>query len=216
MEQSMPEPTTSSGQVSSSTPDEDLAIRQRVRDLTSQVLEQGRVDTGAVADIVRAVTGRRAAPPQVSDAEAREVFADAVRELDEALQNSANATHAALQQLAARGKDFTTNDLKEALASLRTLEEDYVAAADCIAEAMSGNLRREMTELAGHAQAVGAEASARAAGIMGKFAGRMGESATSGLQTMRGTSIRMALLASGVLAGVADALRDRAETRKGT
>jgi hypothetical protein len=32
---------------------------------------------------------------------------------------------------------------------------------------------------------------------------------------MRGTSIRMALLASGVLAGVADALRDRAETRKG-
>ena len=211
----MPEPTTPSGQVSSSMPDEDLAIRQRVRDLTSQVLEQGRVDTGAVADIVRAVTGQRAAPPHVSDAEAREVFADAVRELDEALQNSANATHAALQQLAARGKDFTTNDLKEALASLRTLEEDYVAAADCIAEAMSGNLRREMTELAGHAQAVGAEASARAAGIMGEFASRMGESATSGLQTMRGTSIRMALLASGVLAGVADALRDRAETRKG-
>jgi phage-related tail protein len=196
-------------------PDEDLAIRQRVRDLTSQVLEQGRVDTGAVADIVRAVTGQRGAPPHVSDAEAREVFADAVRELDEALLNSANATHAALQQLAARGKDFTTNDLKEALASLRTLEEDYVAAADCIAEAMSGNLRREMTELAGHAQAVGAEASARAAGIMGEFASRMGESATSGLQTMRGTSIRMALLASGVLAGVADALRDRAETRKG-
>jgi phage-related tail protein len=211
----MPEPTTSSGQVSSSMPDEDLAIRQRVRDLTSQVLEQGRVDTGAVSDIVRAVTGQRAAPPQVSDAEAREVFADAVRELDEALLNSANATHAALQQLAARGKDFTTNDLKEALASLRTLEEDYVAAADCIAAAMSGNLRREMTELAGHAQAVGAEASARAAGIMGEFASRMGESATSGLQTMRGTSIRMALLASGVLAGVADALRDRAEARKG-
>ena len=211
----MPEPTTSSGQVSSSLPDEDLAIRQRVRDLTSQVLEQGRVDTGAVADIVRAVTGQRAAPPHMSDAEAREVFADAVRELDEALLNSANATHAALQQLAARGRDFTTNDLKEALASLRTLEEDYVAAADCIAEAMSGNLRREMTELAGHAQAVGAEASARAAGIMGEFAGRMGESATSGLQTMRGTSIRMALLASGVLAGVADALRDRTETRKG-
>jgi formate dehydrogenase maturation protein FdhE len=196
-------------------PDDDLAIRQRVRDLTSQVLEQGRVDTGAIADIVRAVTGQRAAQPQVSDAEAREVFAGAVRELDEALLNSATATHTALQQLAARGKDFTTNDLKEALASLRTLEEDYVAAADCIAEAMSGNLRREMTELAGHAQAVGAEASARAAGIMGEFASRMGESATSGLQTMRGTSIRMALLASGVLAGVADALRDRAETRKG-
>jgi hypothetical protein len=79
---------------------------------------------------------------------------------------------------------------------------------------MSGNLRREMTELAGHAQEVGAEASARVAGVMGAFASRMSESATSGLETMRGTSIRMALLGSGVLAGVADALRDLSEARK--
>ena len=84
-----------------------------------------------------------------------------------------------------------------------------------IAEVMSGNLRREMTELAVHAQQVGAEASARVASVMGEFAGRMGESATSGLETIRGTSIRMALLASGVLAGVADALRDLSDAKKG-
>jgi phage-related tail protein len=149
-----------------------------------------------------------------SEVEAQEAFADAVRDLDAALLRSANATHAALQQLASRGKDFTTNDLKEALASLRRLEEAYVAAANHIAEAMSGNLRREMTELAGHAQEVGAEASARVAGVMGAFASRMSGSATSGLETMRGTSIRMALLGSGVLAGVADALRDLSEARK--
>ena len=65
---------------------------------------------------------------------------------------SASATHDALQQLASRGKDFTDNDLKEALVSLRKLEEDYMAAANCVAEAMSGNLRREMIELSVHAQ----------------------------------------------------------------
>jgi hypothetical protein len=116
-------------------------------------------------------------------------------------------------RIASRGKDFTDNDLKEALVSLRKLEEDYMAAANRVAEAMSGNLRREMIELSVHAQNVGVEASARVATMMGEFASGMG--ATPGLATMRGASARMALLASGVLAGVADALRDQTEAKKG-
>jgi hypothetical protein len=151
----------------------------------------------------------------VGDAEPREPFDDAVRGLDEALLKSASATHDALQQLASRGKDFTDNDLKEVLVRLRKLEEDYAALASLIAEVMTGNLRREMLELAVHARGVGAEASTRIAGRMGEFAGRIGEGATSGLETMRGTGVRMALLASGVLAGVADALRDQTEVKKG-
>jgi hypothetical protein len=61
--------------------------------------------------------------------------------------NSARASHEALQRLAARGKDFTDNDLKEALVHLRQLEQDYAAATSRIVEAMSGNLRREIMEL---------------------------------------------------------------------
>jgi hypothetical protein len=208
----MPEPTPSAGDAAPPLT-EDQAIRQRVRGLTSQVLQQGRVDPEAVRDVVRTVIGRPPSNAAPSDAEARELFADAVRELDEALLKSASAAHGALQQLAARGKDFTDNDLKEALVSLRKLEEDYVAAANRLAEAMGGSLRREMTELAGHAQNVGVEASARFATMMGEFASGMG--ATPGLATMRGASVRMALLASGVMAGVADALRDQTEAKKG-
>ena len=147
--------------------------------------------------------------------EAQELFVDAVQRLDEALLKSASATHDALQQLASRGKDFTDNDLKDALVRLRKLEEDYVAIASLIAEVMTGNLRREMIGLAVHARGVGTDASARIAGMMSQFASRMGEGATSGLETMRGTGIRMTLLASGVLAGVAEALRDRTEVKKG-
>ena len=208
----MPEPTTAAGDAAPSVTEEQ-AIRQRVKGLTSQVLQQGRVDPEAVRDVVRAVIGRTPSDAAASGAGARELFADAVRKLDEALVVSAGATHAALRQLASRGKDFTDNDLKEALASLRRLEEDYVAAANRIAEAMSGNLRREMTELAVHAQNVGVEASARVATIVGELASGM--DAASGLATMRGASVRMALLASGVLAGVADALRGQSEAKQG-
>jgi len=207
----MPE-TTSAGDAARPET-EDQAIRQRVKGLTSQVLQQGRVDPEAVRDVVRAVIGRTPGTAAVSGAEARELFANAVRGLDEALVRSASATHDALQQLALRGKDFTDNDLKEALVSLRKLEEDYTAAANCVAEAMSGNLRREMMELAVHAQNVGVEASARVATMMGEFASGIGT--TPGLAAMRGASVRMALLASGVLAGVADALRNQTEAENG-
>jgi hypothetical protein len=208
----MPEPTTFAADAAPTTV-EDQPIRDRVKELTSQVLQQGRVDPQAVRDVVGAVLGRTPGSTVASGAKAREFFADAVRQLDEALVKSASATHGALQQLASRGQDFTDNDLKEALVSLRKLEEDYVAVANRLGEAMSANLRREMTELAAHAQNLGVEASVRVANIMGEFASSMG--AGSGLATVRGASARMAMAASGVLAGIADALRDQTEAKKG-
>jgi hypothetical protein len=210
MEQCMPEPTTSEAAPAVST--EDQAIRERVKGLTSQALQQGRLDPEAIRDIIRAVLGGTPGNMAVTGAEARELFADVVRKLDEALVKSASATHVALQQLATRGKDFGDNDLKEALVSLRRLEQDYAAAASAVTEAMTGNLRREMAELAVHAQNLGVEASARVASIMSDFASGMG--ATTGMARIRDAGVRMALLASGVLAGVADALRDQSEAKR--
>jgi len=208
----MPEPTTSAADAAR-TMVEDPPIRERVKELTSQVLQQGRVDPEAVRGVVSAVLGQASASTEESGAKAREFFADAVKQLDDALVKSASAAHGALQQLASRGQDFTDNDLKEALVSLRKLEEDYVAVANRLAEAMSANLRHEMTELAAHAQNLGVEASVRVASMMGEFANSMG--ASSGLATVRGASARMAMLASGLFAGIADALREQSEAKKG-
>ena len=208
----MPEPTTSAADAAR-TMVEDPPIRERVKELTSQVLQQGRVDPEAVRGVVSAVLGQASASTEESGAKAREFFADAVKQLDDALVKSASAAHGALQQLASRGQDFTDNDLKEALVSLRKLEEDYVAVANRLAEAMSANLRHEMTELAAHARNLGVEASVRVASMMGEFANSMG--ASSGLATVRGASARMAMLASGLFAGIADALREQSEAKKG-
>jgi hypothetical protein len=212
MEFHMSEPTTSTGDPEPSVT-EDETIRRRVKGLTSQVLQQGRLDPDAVRDVLGTLVGRTPGKTGVGGVDAGEQFADAVRELDDALMKSASATHTALQQLASRGKDFTDNDLKEALVSLRKSEEDYEAAANRITEVMNSNLRREMTELAVHAQNIGVEASARVANVVGEFAS--GIRATPALATVRGAGVRMALFASGVLAGVADALRDQSEAKKG-
>ena len=89
-----------------------------------------------------------------------------------------------------------------------------MAATSRIAQSLSDNRRGELTGLAAHVQEVGADASARVASIVGEVGSRMGETAASGLEAVRGASARLTLLASGMLAGVADALRDQNQAKK--
>src|SRR5262249_39173596 len=180
----------------------------------SQVLQRGRVDPDAVREIVRAVIGGPPGNTAASGADAREIFADAVRELDEALVKSASETHSALQQLASRGKDVSGDDWKESLVGLGRLVQDYAAGANLIGGRMSINLRREMMGVAVSAQNIGVESSARLAGMLGQVA--VGIGATPGPATSRDASARMASVFSGVLAGVADAIRDQSEAKSGT
>jgi hypothetical protein len=200
--------------------EEDQAIRERVRALANQVLRQGQIDPEGVKEVMRSVTG--GGPPAMTptDPNASAIeFADAVRRLDAALGVSAQAAHRALETLVIRGPDVTDNDIKGALASLMQLQEDCLAAVNLVSKRVSGeNLRRELAQLAVHAQNVGVEASARAGTLMNEFATRIAgtyrESAVPSLEAARALSARMALLTSGIIAGVADALSDQSGSKK--
>jgi len=212
------EVTDPSARTSSVSALDEQAIRERVRDLTAQMLSTGRLDGEGIKEVVRAMGIGSAPAPAIDDEQARAAFASAVAVLDEALQRSAQAVHESLAVLAARGKDFSDNDLKNAFASLQQLQHDYVAAANRIADATSGNIRRELVDLALHAQRVGAEAGVRVAQLMSEFANRIGGTTrgrtASGLQAARDYGANMTLATSGLLAGFADALRQQAEANK--
>ena len=198
--------------------DDDQAIRERVRVLTTQALRHGRLDPEGVKEIVRSVVGDDGDASEGDSTEARQAFVDGIKTLDGALKESADAAHEALQRLASRGQDFTDNDLKEALVGLKKLQEDYVAVTNRLAEATAGNLRDTLIDLTINAQNAGADAGARVATMLGEFADRLGtaskENATAGLQTARTVGVRMALLTSGILAGVGDALSSFAQSDK--
>ena len=212
----MTDPTPPVGNVDSLIPAEQ-AIRERVRELTAQVLAGGKLDTEGVKEVVRAMSGGAIKPP-LDSTQAREAFAEALRSLDRALQTSSQAAHEALEALASRGKDFSDNDLKNAFAALQNLQGDFVAAANHVAAATTGNIRRELVDLALHAQRVGADASVRVAQTISEFANRMSESyrarAVPGIETAREYGANMTLFTSGLLAGFADALRQQAESKK--
>jgi hypothetical protein len=197
---------------------DEQAIRERVRDLTSQMLASGRLDTEGVNEVVRAMGVPVGLPLAMDSEQARQAFVDAISGLDQALQASAQAAHEALQAIASRGKDFSDNDLKNAFAALQKLQESYVATANHVADATTGSIRRELVDLALHAQRVSTDASVRVAQIMSEFASRMGGSyrgrAASGFDAAREYGANMTMLTSGLLAGFADALRQQSEAKK--
>jgi hypothetical protein len=195
---------------------DEQVIRERVRELTAQVLSGGRLDPEGFKDVVRSLSGG-AVRPALDTAPSREAFVETLSALDAALHASSQATHAALQALLAHGAAFSDNDLKNAFAALQKQQQDYVAVATRIADATTGNLRGELLDLTLHAQRVGADAGVRFAQAMSEFAHRIGSLRTgsqSGLDSVRQASANVSMLTSGVLAGFADALRQQSEARK--
>jgi hypothetical protein len=199
------------------TPADEQAIRERVRLLTAQVLAGGKLDTEGVKEVVRAMSGGTIKPP-LDSVQERAAFAETLRGLDQALHASSQAAHAVLSTLASRGSDFSDNDLKNAFTALQTMQGDFVAAANHIADASTGNIRRELVDLALHAQRVGADASVNIAQTMSEFANRMNDSyrarAVPGFEKAREYGANVTLVTSGLLAGFADALRQQAESKK--
>lgn len=192
-------------------------IREKMRQVTLETLRTGRIDSEGIKQVGRAMTSDFGSAEQAAS-DTGEAFSDAVKRLDEGLMNTAASAHAALAQLADKGDNFSDNDLKEALEQLKQLQKAYVETASRVAEQASGNLQREFRELAHHAQQVGADASAQVASLINEFAGRISstsnEATRSGLDLTRQTGMRMAFLTSGVLAGIADALREQATPKK--
>jgi hypothetical protein len=211
----MTEPLAPAENAPAAQPDEQ-AIRERVRELTAQMLASGRLDTEGVKDVVRQMSGGAVFQPPLNSAQARETFVAAIGALDQALQTSAQAAHEALHTLVERGKDYSDNDLKNAFAALQKLQQDYVATANHIADATTGNIRREIVELTLHAQRVGADASVRVAQLMSEFAQRIGGSYRTAprIDAVREAGANMTLLTSGLLAGFADALSQHSGSKK--
>lgn len=213
----MTDPSASGNDASSAISGEQ-AIRERVRDLTAQMLSGGRLDTEGVKEVVRVMSRGGVLKPPLDEAQAREAFTGAIGGLAQALQASAQAASESLQTLAARGKEYSDNDLKNAFAALQELQEAYVAAANHVAEATTGNLRRELVDLTLHAQRVGADASVRLAQVMSEFASRMSGAyrgqAAPRMEAVREYGVNMTMLTSGLLAGFADALRQQSESKK--
>jgi hypothetical protein len=188
-----------------------VGIRERVHDLTLEALRTRRFDSKSVREVVQAVTEGVALGAESSRAEVRQSLADAFRGLDQALRTSTEAGQTALRQIVATGRGFTENDLKAAIASLRRIEEDFLSTVTQVADAAGKTVQPELRSVLSEARRTGTETGRQVASTLSEFAQRASVASLdvtlAGVQAAGEFGARFALLAAGMLGGLADAIR---------
>jgi hypothetical protein len=191
---------------------EGAGIRARMHDLTLAALRGRRFDRGAIREVVRAVAEGATRGAETSRKDARLALAEAFQGLDEALSRSAEAGRAALRQLAATGRSFSEQELKQALAGMRKIEEDFFATWGQVAESASERVRPELRRVLDEARKSGTETGRLVGATLSEFAARVSsgsiEAALAGMEAAAEFGARFALAASGILGGIATALRE--------
>ncbi len=96
---------------------------------------------------------------------------------------------------------------------MKKLEEDFLATLTQVTEAASAKVKPELKELLAHARRTGTDTGAKVAATMSEFTHRMAasyvDSKFASLEAARELSARFTLAASGFLAGLAEALREK-------
>ena len=182
-------------------------VTRRVRDLTLDALRNRRFDREGIREVVRAVTEGVAAAAPASGGTLRQAMGQAFRGMDEALTKSVEAGEGALRQLVATGRGLADNEVKQALAGLKKIEEDFVDTVSQVASSANERAGPELRALVERATRAGTETGKQTARLMAEFT-------FAGMELAGEFSARFARMASGVLAGMADALEKSAAEKK--
>jgi hypothetical protein len=213
-----PPPTETLTAAASETVAHGVDVRERVRDLTLQALKDRHFDQEGIQEVIRAVTQGAAIGAERERVDMRQALSEALNGLDNALRTSAEAGQVALKQLAASGRGLSDGELRQALANLRRLEEDFFSTVGQVADAASDQVRPELREALAAARRAGTDTGRQIASVMSEFAQRLSlaslDATVTGLERASEFGARFADLASGVLAGLAEALRTRNSERE--
>jgi len=186
-------------------------IREKVRELTLGSLQGRTFDRHNIREVVRVVTEGAVQGTGSNRAQMREAMAEVLHGLDQALRVSAEAGQVALKELTATGRAFSSQDLKVALASLRRIEDDFIATVTQVADGANAQVRPELREALRAARQAGTATGRQVAATMGDFAQKFSAASFDamlvGLETAGEFGQRFAQVASGVLGGLAEAVR---------
>lgn len=190
-------------------------LHAMVRDITLRALSRRALSIGEIMEVVRAVTEGVTLGLAKRAGEIKDAVRDALSGLDDALKKTAEATKLAGEQLVSQGKDFGAQDLKPAIDELKQMEEQFLSTVSKVAEAAGGRIKEEFASQLAHARRSGTDSGRMIADTVADFSQRAGQALLTGAQQSAGASQdikqRLTLLASGILAGMADALHEKAK-----
>jgi hypothetical protein len=196
---------------------DDGDIRTRVHDLTLRALRERRLDVSEVRAVVSSVAEGVSLGAEQRGGEVKEALAAAISGLDAALLKAAQATHLALQEMISQGKEFSAQDLQPALDDLKITEQAFLDTLGQVAETAGGRIKQELKAAVDHARHSGTDTGASVKASLGDLSQRISATLqagkSSGQAATQTVASRLAALASGILAGMADVLHEKSQKK---
>lgn len=189
-------------------------LRAAVRDLTLRALQSRSLEAAQLRTVLEAVTEGVSLGLARRGGELRAAAADALKGLDEAVRKSAEATKLAAEQLMAEGRALTREDLRPVLEDLRRLEGELLEAVARGSGRAQERVKQAFADLLTHARRTGTDTGRMVAETVEALTNRAApvirSGAAEGAAAAGELARRLALVASGILAGMAQALQDKA------
>ena len=192
---------------------DDAGLRERVRALVMHALVDRRADPVAVKEVMRSALAGIDSGLARRGAEAGSAVREAVIGLDEAVARSVYAMRMALEEAWEQGREFADSDAREAISSVRDLEQDLVATLKDAADDTKGWIKGEFNDLAVHLKRAGTDTGTQVRDVAQRFNNRLASAAkgsgADAIAAVGTTRTRLSEVASGILRGLADSLDER-------
>jgi uncharacterized protein YqeY len=189
------------------------AVRKVVTEATLKALQGRELTLANIRQVLASVTkaasaGVAKSPLDAVDVES--VLANAVAGMDDALEKAVQANRIALQQMVEQGVSVRETHLKKALSDIDKMEDSLFSAIRKAA-AQTGDMQMPWSSVLSAAQGKGTGTGAQAAATLEQFMDTAQQNLREGRELgMRASQAMLdgyATLVSGVLMGMADALK---------
>jgi hypothetical protein len=187
-------------------------IAGEVERITRDALASGKLDFRRARAVVEAVGRGASAGAEAGSAQARAAVSAALDGLQRTLVRSADDARLAMQEAASSVGRFSSGELERRVDELRTLESMMLDSLAATAKASNAAGSAVLDDLVSHAKRSGTRLGDEVDRTLRTLAGNLPEAlrevALAGIGAARESSARAAEAASGLLSGVAGALRD--------
>jgi hypothetical protein len=195
------------------------ALRERVRAATVAALRDGKISLEELRGIGSSITEGISLGLSKRGSTVKEGLTNAVSGVGQAYGEVSERISLTLKESIERNKNFKADDLKEPLARLKCLEDEFRATMKELADKSGKHLKGEWNEVAEHFTKVGADIGGRmrdsAESLYNRLHGETRDTRAAVRNAVGEGGSRVAEAASGLLHGVADVLKktDKGDTK---
>lgn len=185
-------------------------LRARVRQLVTDAILKREAEPKAIRSVMQAAVEGVGAGLAQRAGQTGDALKEAVGGLDQAIAKSAYALRMAIDESAGQGRQFSEQDLKEALDTLQRMESELVDLLKQTGDKAQGTLKTEFEQLREHLSRSGTDTGAAVRELLEVLRNRLAAAgkgaANEAGQAAREAGGRLSAVASGILRGLADVI----------